>query len=1021
MNNELRIKILLCISIVFVGTAAFAKTKIALIGDSEKANQIADMVLTKMADNDDLEFLERSAIKKVMKEHKLLKSGLDSKKIPVIAKILHTDIFAVLSSAQINKKTVPSSLRVFDARNGFCLLNTALPTEIEKCIAFIGNKLENLPNPKSFKFVSILTVRNAGAPAKYKRQMAHIAMEVERRLIAMPDVVVLERSELGLVNKERTISKKNFKLASSAYLLDLEFSPTSSVNKIDLRIYVLNTSGKELKNFVFPDCLKTPPQKIIKTIAKYLNISSSTQVADAKLEAKRFFEEYKYSARNNRYDDAESKLNSAIALAPNNPDYRLELANYIQEIAKHWPACTRDEQRFFFLLASAKRAMKICNEIEEQFPYYNKPLYTGWSSLTLTFFGSISKNLSHRQIEEAEMLLKDFRLKHFNELAKYSYHFDLSNGINSSKELRQYNLYMAHTCRDTYYLNFENYVVHLYNAALEELKKTKKALLEKSKLTKTKIDPPCFFRYFSGHYDQNYYHELENQVTDSRELVELAKAHPSKDIQSCGHLLELFRKTIHNNYDPKKFKHDFKTYVSGDYPNYQKFLEGSFERFHKELYKIMQHEKIAIQTKQGESLSEEMLVYRLLYAKTTFELANLIIENNKLILKLREKCIKDEFRDYFFSFAKKLSNGLEGNNVKICQKALTILNYPLIVNRLRKVSDFGISARMSGYAWIVNAKKINEKLYLLMTGYKSIAIFCFDPVENKLTKIWKLDEIPNIYDSLYKDVLPFHVGKNNFLVGIKNQIIVISRNGVSHSFIKGIPGELIRTMVVLNGRIFAFAGKYSHPGFSVSNQTTLFSCLLNGSSRKIHISTSRREKKNIFDKQSPFIVSDLFTNEKHQKILFACTGAIGGLWEFDPLKGKYIRHIKLDNSCHIWAMKNKKKLYVSNSSDYYIFDLNTKQANFVFYSGPSIKHLKTKPQFYRKLFLRPPFFIQNEQMWVNRNGTKFFPLNKQINMQYIYGLQYGRAIPVIPHPDGRSVLIASKDSIYKITPPEIKE
>jgi hypothetical protein len=60
-------------------------------------------------------------------------------------------------------------------------------------------------------------------------------------------------------------------------------------------------------------------------------------------------------------------------------------------------------------------------------------------------------------------------------------------------------------------------------------------------------------------------------------------------------------------------------------------------------------------------------------------------------------------------------------------------------------------------------------------------------------------------------------------------------------------------------------------------------------------------------------------------------------------------------------------------------------------------------------------------MWVNRNGAKFFPLNKPINMQYIYGLQYGRTIPVIPHPDGRSVLIASKDSIYKITPPEIPE
>ena len=285
-----------------------------------------------------------------------------------------------------------------------------------------------------------------------------------------------------------------------------------------------------------------------------------------------------------------------------------------------------------------------------------------------------------------------------------------------------------------------------------------------------------------------------------------------------------------------------------------------------------------------------------------------------------------------------------------------------------------------------------------------------------------IDKIPNIYDSLYKDVLPFYVGENNFLVSIKNQIIVISRNGVSHSFIKGIPGELVRTMVVLNGRIFAFSGRVDNPSMPVAKETILFSCLPDGTERKVHISTLRRKKQNIFDKQKAFDVSDLFTDEKQQRLFFVCGGAIGGLWEFDPATKKYIKHIKFANSLYAWGMQDKNKLYIaSDFHNYYSFDLNTNQTNFIFYAGPSIKHLKTKPQFYRKLFLRPPFFIQNEQMWVNRNGAKFFPLNKPINMQYIYGLQYGRSVPVSPHPDGRSVLIASKDSIYKITPPEILE
>ena len=1002
-----------------MGAGAFAKTKIALIGDSKKTNQVADLVLAKMADNDNLEFLERSAIEKVLKEHKLQGSGLSNKQIPVIANILHANIFAVLSSAQVNKKTIPSSLRVFDARNGFCLIDTALPADIEKCTDFISSKLQNLPNPKSLKFVSILAVRNAGAPIKYKRQMAHIAIEVERRLIAMPDVAVLERSELGLVNKERKITKRSFKLASSSYLLDFEFAPTSSVDKVDLRIYILNSSGKELASFNFPDCLKNPPQKIIKALAKYLKTSPSTQIVDNKEEAKRFFEEYKYDVKISRYDTAERKLQSAIVLAPYTPDYLRELITFIQKKARYSLSWRTDEEHFLTLLNSLKHSAKICDEIKKQFPTYNKTLYLQLSPSVIHGM----KKLTDKQKTDAEEFLKGFRYKYFSESRKYSYYFDLSDGINSSKELQQYSRYMTRTCRLSFYLDFNYYVSYLYQAALEELINTKKALRKNPDLVHTVVDPPYFFVAFSGYYYPSYYNALEEQVKYSRELIKLAKSHPSKKIKSCGHLLDLFRKTIRNNYDPKKFKHDFKKYLSGDYPNYQKLLEGGFERFHKELYRIMRHEKLVSQSRQGKDVSEKMLVYRLRYAKTASELARLIVKNDKLVLKLRKKCVEEKKREYFFSFAKKLSNGLKGNNAKICQKALNILNYPLVVTRLKQVSDFGISARMSGYAWILNARERNGKLYLLMAGYKSIAIFCFDPLKNSLLMICKIDKVLNIYDSLYKDLLPFYVGKKNFLVSTKNQIIVISRDGTSHSFIKGIPGELVRTMVVLNGRIFAFSGRVDNPSMPTAKETILFSCLPNGSDRKVHISTLRRKKQNIFDKQKAFDVSDLFTDEKQQRIIFVCAGAIGGLWEFDPATKKYKKYIKFANSLFAWGMKDKNKLYiVSDFHNYYIFDLNTKQANFVFSPYGSIKKLKIKPQFYKKMFwARPPFLVQNKRIWFNGVMTISFFLNKQIDIQYIYDLQHSRRIPVLPHPDGRSVLIATKNSIFKITPPKNKK
>ena len=405
----------------------------------------------------------------------------------------------------------------------------------------------------------------------------------------------------------------------------------------------MNTSGKEIKSFSFPECLKIEPEKIIKSIAEYLKTVPPVKVADAKQEAKRFFEEYKYDIKISRYDAAERKLHSVIALAPDNPDYRRELITFFQKKARYNLSCRTDEEHFLTLLNSLKHSAKICDEIKEQFPTYNKPLY-------LQLFPFVihgMKKLTDKQKKDAEEFLKYFRDKYFRESRKYSYHFYLADGINSSKELQQYSWYMTRTCCLSFYLDFKHYVSYLYQAALEELTNTGKALQKNPNLVNTVVEPPYFFVAFSGYYYPSYYKALEIQVGNSQELIELAKSHPSKRIQSCGYLLDLFRKTVRNDYDPEKFRHDFKQYLSGDYPNYQKFLEGGFERFHKELYRIMRQELIALQARRGKPLAEEMLVYRLRYAKTTLELANLIIENNKLILKLRKKCINDKFRDYF--------------------------------------------------------------------------------------------------------------------------------------------------------------------------------------------------------------------------------------------------------------------------------------------------------------------------------------------------------------------------------------
>lgn len=559
---------LFCISIIFAGAGALAKTQIALIGDSKETRQVADMVLAKLANNDKLEFLERSAIEKVLKEHKLQGSGLNSKQIPLIANVLHADVFVVLSSAQVKNKTVPSSLRIFDARNGFCLVDAALPTGIEKCADFINAKLNNavktLADPKSLKFVSILAVRNAGAPEKYKRQMANIAMEVERRLIAMPDVAVLERSELGLVNKERKITSKSFKLASSAYLLDLEFSPTSSADKVDLKIYVLDASGKELTSFKFPDCVKTKPEQIIKVLAKYLKTSLPLQVADNKEEAKRFWAEYKFFRQADLYSIAKHKLEAAVALFPDNPDYLYELAEFSGYFSlKYYRSCpVNKSERFMFLLQKIKDAIQIYDEHKARFPNYKKCLYriSGIGRMRYIIFNGTIFN--EEQVEETRKVMRELRSKAFPEWRRFGWKADLSTGFASVKEFEKGFRWLYRGCNLEWFLNYRDYYDYDYHRTIEVLKATRVFLQKHPELINKQgrdLRPWLFF-FVWGPARENF-QEWERYIKNSQSLVEEAKKHPDKEVQDYGRHLKFYQKIAMDNYNPEKFRRDLRKYL----------------------------------------------------------------------------------------------------------------------------------------------------------------------------------------------------------------------------------------------------------------------------------------------------------------------------------------------------------------------------------------------------------------------------------------------------------------------------
>jgi len=261
-----------------------ADLKVAVVGDSPDAEKTADMVLTVLSERKDIAVLERGEIDKLLREYKLARTGMTAAELAGFAKIAHVDLFAVINSAVKNKKNVVSSLLIFDAKSGFKLRELGLSGELEKDVKTVSKAISTASTqlhmtPKII-YVAVLAVRNAGVPSRYNPKLENVAGEVRRRLVAAPDIAVLERSRLGLVLKERRLSKEIHKLLPSAYLLDFEFSQGSSAKIVNLKLYLMSPSGKILKEFSYPDCIKESSgivNKIISDLGKYFNkpLSSS--------------------------------------------------------------------------------------------------------------------------------------------------------------------------------------------------------------------------------------------------------------------------------------------------------------------------------------------------------------------------------------------------------------------------------------------------------------------------------------------------------------------------------------------------------------------------------------------------------------------------------------------------------------------------------------------------------------------------------------------------------------------------
>jgi hypothetical protein len=1059
------------LSVLFLSFGVSA-AKIALVPTSPELEPLADKVLASMSSEDGVEFLERGEIEKALREHKLSAAGLTSSDFSGLNKIIHADLFAVISARKTGKETRAAGLIVYDARNGLRLVNTALSAknQAEEIVKLLRQALKTVQYPKKRIFLSVAAIRDAGVPERFKYQTAFIAAELERRLGYIPGAAVLERDYLDSVNRERELTGQLFKLAPSARLVRLEFSPGSSPEIVNLTLRITDAANKELFSFSRKDCLKNTEEtalETVKAISGYLKTSPPRVRVSAAAEAARFFAEYQFLNRMAGYSVARRKLNAALALAPGNLQYRL--AEMKLNRAEGETGSVKD------IISAISRNLKLAEKIKRDFPGCRglySPDYFNF------YFSNKQYLLDEGDVKTLAELAGIYRPENLKWIRDKYYKFDLSDGINSFPEWKSYNRYCAEMCR-----------FYLYWDADLWLKTNEKNILENQALSKDFFSKhpnrgqdwaaawlfELLFQYRNMKQYAAYGNGprsrsslcrdvakgIEKILSHSDEYISRAKTHPLDSVRICGLQVTLLKKTLLSDYDPVEFKKNLREYrrqiSAGGRPEgkddyvFLSFFAGDRMDLMKIVAEVKREAiKTAAENKEaGDTLSKAEMQNIFNQVRKGASPEKRAAEALRLMPQLR-KCFSlsltdPEVRDFFLKLRVLATNYATPMRSKVFTQLREAANHDVEIRQLHAFNLLdSLGARVKKENVIVkNAVWKNNELYFLLCREKferlrkptrfvynhSWGIGRMDLKTGKFSMAapWSSAEQVKVSRNHFPPV--FCVADDFAAADCDNTLRVFAFPGGSSRKIGDLPSERLMGLSLMDGRLYVFVGRMA-PKRTAASETILFSCKPDGSDRSIHISTSRDAKQNELDRQKPFIVYSMTADEAGKRLLFNCdspnrSGNVKGLWEYYPASGKgRCLFDKKYRSIGGIMTRTGDRLYFSFSyDDYCIYDLKDDKGE-VFFStvNRSAKnYLKVKSRAAQGIFYCPPFFARPGQIWFGGDAKVVLITLPDIKRSPWIIMPNERLSPnvswlLFPHPDRKSAVAVSSTGVYKLTP-----
>jgi hypothetical protein len=969
MNYELRIKILLCISIIFVGAGAFAKTKIALIGDSEKANQIADIVMAKMSEK--FSFLERSEINKILKERKLSLSGMTGGEVFKIGRIIHADILFVITSQKKAAKIKNYSVIAFNAKNGIRLAHFLLPAETEtaadKIIESFAKTTQTLKNIDTAKFVSFAAVRDSGVPFKYWQAKNFLIADLKRRLENSSNLILLERDHLEALNKERKVSEKTFKLAAAASILHFEFSPGKSADIVNLTLRIRSSSGKLQFRDDIGNCFNNPQKAVsnlLNGIVKNLKISLAENIPSAKEEARHYYNQSTRAKRYRKYALAKRKLSAAIALDPQNLNY-IKAMIYLLS------------RRIFYSFNDPKIIRPIVERLEECMywcdKYYStKGIGNSGSSRELIYYhvGKMLNNMKYR-FRNADPKLRKRMVKIAAELKpkrlKEIYRPDKVDSINDLRTVLSYKL--SYLSSYIYYEDKTKYFTDVSKAQLSGLKLIESFFNKYPEKRSKQINSQYpMLRVDCLPYPYLWKNACADYFLKSEKLIKAYKLSSVPVLKLHGYKLELCRKLLLCSFSRK----DSTQYVIDYCRNIEQFKALGFS-IH--IFPIPDED----------------------YFPKKYEREHVLIKNKIWKLVNSNKKIKSKFIPLKSSLLFRFS---DEQLKETCEKDVRKIKTAVLHN-----NKIYLVYQRDGY------RKTSKKPAGKRRPERIINIAEYD-IKNAKAK--DLKELYCHLPPTYGKPPPVAVEDGYMVIGIGYRIFYFNLyNNSPVKIINKLPLTDVLGVSVLNGRIYAFLGR---KGYNSMRDTMLFSCLPDGSKRKIHISTSRIDKQHPFDKHRPFNVLGMFADKINNRLIFSSgSSEKGGLWAFYPKSGKCEQLIKAVSKNPLFRIKNMVYYLSACSGRFFTYNLKRDRKKIIFDSGKKLDMNLIAGHQWGSYFLNRKYF------WTCLGGGLFSwgkDNFKQVASIALRG--QGNQTWIFPHTDGRSAIAIKGCSIYKIMPPKKK-